>query len=154
MNFYLSFPTESSFSFSFCLIMTSKTTLKFIKNRLFAFKVLGFFSLTIVNDKSVTKFFDVLYFLFALLLGFFFAYLAVVNREVLANSKSKIAEYGNFIVLIVSIVVSMSAMCMSFIFRHKIWLMILTLAELEDEVEINFLINNSLLKFYVLVSGT
>lgn len=116
--------------------MASRKSLEYTRKKLILLKFLGFSSLTIVNGKSVTKPFDILCFLLALSCGFVICYFAIVNRESLSTSKSEIADYGNFIMLIASICVSMLSMCFSFIFRHKIWSMLLETIGVEDKVNI------------------
>lgn len=115
--------------------MAPSKPLEYTQNRTIGLKLLGFLSISFVNGKSVTKFFDVLCFLFALSCGFFFCYLAIINKDNFSNSKSAIANYGNFLMLIASICVSMTAMCCSFIFRHKIWSMVLIATDVDEKVE-------------------
>lgn len=114
--------------------MVFPESLEYLKKRLILFKVLGFSSITIVNGKSVTKPIDVLLFVFSLSVGISFCYIAATNHKTLSSSKSKIADYGNFIMLIVSIGISMLSLVLSFIFRHRIWLMLVTLGEVENKV--------------------
>jgi hypothetical protein len=141
VHFYSTVCHETSFSLQFnfaaskdVFTMVEEKVLELTKKNLIVLKFLGFSSISFVNGKSVTKFFDVLCFLFALSCGFFFCYLAIINKDNLSSSKSAIADYGNFLMLIASIFVSMSAMCCSFIFRHKIWSIILTLFDVDEKV--------------------
>ena len=97
-------------------------------------KLFGFNSITINGKKSSTKAFDVLWFVLALSLGVFCCYLAAINREELGTSKSEIANYGNYIMMLTSIFVSMVSMIFSFIFRHKIWSRSVRIFEIDEIV--------------------
>jgi uncharacterized membrane protein YozB (DUF420 family) len=114
--------------------MPSISPLEFTKKNLLLLKIFGFSSITIIDRKSVTKFTDFLFFVFPLSLGFFCLYLTVVSREKLESSQSSIANYGNFILMIASICVSITSMILAFIFRHQIWLLLVRLVEVDENV--------------------
>lgn len=120
---------------TFFKTMTLAKSLEYTRQRIKLLKVLGFVPITVVNGKSVTKPFDIICFLLALLFGLFFVYLGVTSQESLSSSDSKIAKYGNFIMFIASVCVSMTSMCFSFIFRHEIWSMVVVLAAVEEKVK-------------------
>ena len=114
--------------------MAPQSNLEFSKKRLIYFKLLGFGSFSIVNWKSVTKPVDILFFILPLSLGFSAIYFAIINREKLSSSKSMIADYGNFIMIIASICVTIVSMIFFFIYRHKIWSILLHLVDVEEKV--------------------
>ena len=114
--------------------MELQKSLEFLNRRLVFLKVFGFSSITITGKKSVTKPFDFLCFVLALSLGVFCCYLAATNRKEFDTSSSEIANYGNYIMLIALIFVSMVAMIFSFIFRHKIWSMNVKILEMDEKV--------------------
>jgi hypothetical protein len=60
----------------------------------------------------------------------------MVNREKLETSKSKIADLGNFVMIIASICVSMVSVVVFFIFRHKLWSIILKMDEVERKFKL------------------
>lgn len=110
-------------------------TLKYSRRRVLMFKFLGFGPITVdVNWKSKTKPTDVLFFLFPIVFGFSAIYFAIINREKLSSSKSMIADYGNFIMIIASICVTIVSMIFFFIYRHKIWSIILEMVKVEEKV--------------------
>ena len=113
---------------------TVSDTLKFSRRRVLMFKFLGFGPITLVNWKSVTKPTDVLFFFLPIFCGFSAIYFAVINRDKLSSSKSMIADYGNFIMIIASICVTIISMIFFFIYRHTIWSIILEMVEVEEKV--------------------
>lgn len=97
-------------------------------------KLLGFRSITIVNGKSVTKPIDLLFFLWSVSLGVFISYLSFLSREDFFKSKSQIANYGNYLSYICSIFVSIIAMIGAFVFRHRLWDLVVDLGAIEGKV--------------------
>jgi hypothetical protein len=110
------------------------TALKFARKRFLVFKIIGFGPISLVNLKSVTKPIDVFCFLLPVIGGLSACYLTIVNRENFATSNSKIADYGNFVMLIASICVSMISVIVFFIFRHNFWSILLKMADIETKV--------------------
>jgi hypothetical protein len=117
--------------------MLQSTTVDFYARTVIYLKVLGFRAITIVNGKSVTKPIDLLFFLFGLYLGGAICYLTVINKEKFASSQSEIANQGNFISVIASICVSVISMIFAFIFRHRLWGIILNFAGVDEKVKSN-----------------
>jgi hypothetical protein len=115
--------------------MPQSTTIDFYARTVIYLKVLGFRAITIVNGKSVTKPIDLLFFFFGLYLGIAICYLTIINKEKFASSQSAIANQGNFISVIASICVSIISMVIAFIFRHRLWRIILNFAEADEKVE-------------------
>lgn len=114
--------------------MALSSTVQISAKHIIILKVLGFASITVVDGKSVTKLTDVLYLIASIFFGVFICYLSIVNKENLATSTSEIADYGNFISYVASIIVSIICMIFVFIFRHRIWEIILKLGRVEDKV--------------------
>jgi hypothetical protein len=111
--------------------MTAYNTLEYSRQRFQIFKFLGFSPVTIVKWKSFTKPIDVLCFVIPVFIGFSACYFAIIHREKLETSKSKIADLGNFVMVIASICVSMVSVVVFFIFRHNLWSVILKMDEVE-----------------------
>lgn len=109
-------------------------SVKFYSKNIIFLKVLGFRSISIVDGKSVTKPTDVLYLIASISLGVLICYLSLIYKDAFATSKSDIANYGNFITHIASIVVSISTMISVFIFRHRLWSVMMKLSLIEDKV--------------------
>lgn len=116
--------------------MPDSETFKLYARNVVFLKVLGFRAISIVDGKSVTKPLDILFFALSVALGVFIAYLTVINRKSLAISQSEIANYGNFITILSSICVSIIAMVFSFIFRHKLWNVIVCFADVDEKVNL------------------
>lgn len=106
-----------------------KNSLRTIK----VLKVFGFASITIENEKSVTKPTDFLFFIGNLLLGFILSYESIKYRKELVSSNSEIIEIGNFITFVASIGISLISMFLAFWFRHKNWDMVLNLKEVDNK---------------------
>lgn len=120
--------------FTFKSSVMNLDALEFARKRFIAFKILGFASVTIINWKSVTKPIDVLFFLLPLSGGFFSCYFAIFNRNKFTTSKSEIADYGNFIMMIAAICIAMISMITAFVFRHSNWNIIIELTKIESKV--------------------
>jgi len=103
---------------------------------LHCYKFLGFGSFTVVDGKSVTKFGDIFWLLLSLSLGGFICYLSITQKHVLGSSQSDIADHGNFLTLLMSIFIALMAMCCCFVFRHKIWWIVLSLGKIETKVSL------------------
>lgn len=104
------------------------------KNSLLGIKVsklFGFSPFTIVNDKCVTTLFDFLLFIGNLSIGSMFAYQSVRYRKELVSTNSEIVEVGILVSCVSLISVSLISMMLNFIFRKKIWNMILGLKEVD-----------------------
>lgn len=114
--------------------MSENNTLEDSRKILQILKLFGFSSITIVEGKSVTKLFDVLCFIFAVSIGVFSLLAYITHRKELEMSQSDIANYGNFIMMITAICVAIIAMTTTFIFRHKIWSMIVRCVEVDENV--------------------
>lgn len=112
----------------------SSPTVELYIRKIIFLKVLGFRAISIVNNKSVTKPTDLLYVLASISLGVFICYLSIEFKEELKMSKSAIANYGNFISNVAAIIVSIFSMCLAFIFRHRLWEIILNLGSDEGKV--------------------
>lgn len=97
-------------------------------------KSLGFLSITIVDGKSVTKFFDVLYFIFGVSFGISMCYVSIIRKHELGTSNSSIADFGNYIGFLASVIISITTMIINFIVRHRTWDFAVRLAILEDKV--------------------
>lgn len=110
------------------------TILDLAAKRLKTVKVLGFACFTVIDGKSVTKPFDLVYPLCSISLGVFICYTAMIHRLEFATASSEIANYGNFVIFVSSIFVSIFSMVINFIFRHQIWGIFLTLYEAESMV--------------------
>ena len=107
-----------------------------IRNALYGIKVLkvfGFASITIENGKSVTKLVDYLLFFLNFIIGFIFAYYSIKYRKELVETSSEIVQVGNFVMYVASIAVSSVSMLVEFLFRHKIWKMILKIEEIDKK---------------------
>lgn len=70
------------------------------------FKVLGFSSVSIVDGKSVTKPTDLLFLVGSISLGTFIGVMSINKRKDFATSNSFIADTGNFMTNLASIVVA------------------------------------------------
>lgn len=117
--------------------MTQSSTLKFITDRIILLKLMGLASFTIVNGKLVTKPTDILFLIFGVGFGCFICYFSFANRGELMVSKSAIANFGNLVAFIASTLVSICSMIFAFIFRRRIWSMIVRLAEVEEMVKLS-----------------
>lgn len=114
--------------------MTYTSTLDVYAKKIIYVKVLGFRSITIINGKSITKPTDVLYLIGSISFGIFICFLSFLNKKEFDTSKSVIANYGNFAGYIASIFVSILTMCCCFVFRHRIWQMLVDLTNIEKRV--------------------
>lgn len=98
------------------------------------FKVLGLTSVTIINGKSVTKPIDILCMAMSIFFGIFICYFTIIRKEQLSSSKSEIANTGNFLLFMGSVIIAMISVGFCFIFRHKLWGCVLTIVHVEDIV--------------------
>jgi hypothetical protein len=114
--------------------MTDSETIAFTTKNLIYAKVLGFCSFSVINGKSVTKPVDIFWLLLSLAIGTSICYVAFVGRHTLATSKSDIANKGNLIGFTAMMVASMSAMCINFKFRHRLWGLVLKMVGAEESV--------------------
>lgn len=114
--------------------MSTEFILNYLSKALIGMKIYGFYPVTFEKGKSVTKFTDVLFSLAALTLGAFIIYYVFLNKNEVLTSSSDIANLGNFVTFISSIVISMISLVMSFIFRHELWKIIVTIVSVQDKV--------------------
>lgn len=105
-----------------------------IKKRITLLKYIGLLPITIVGDKSVTKPSNVVVFVTSVSFGIFMIYSYFIHRKEFFTSKSEIANLGNFIAFVASIAVSITNMVVSFIFRHRIWNILLKTAISDEKV--------------------
>lgn len=113
-------------------------TLEFSARHHLIFKIFGFAPITIVNYKSVTKPIDFLLFLLAISGGFVACFCTIYYRDQLGTSNSKIADYGNFVMMNAAIVLSTISVFIFFILRHKVWKIVLELAEVQEKVWLSY----------------
>lgn len=105
-----------------------------VKNSIRSIKVLKFFgfaSVTIENEKCVTKPTDYLFFIGNFLIGSVLVSSSIKYRKELISTDSEIIEIGNFVTYVASIGISLISMVLYFFFRFKIWNMILQLKEVD-----------------------
>lgn len=100
---------------------------------LIIYKLLGLSPVTIIDGKSVTRLCDLLCLFISLFIGAFICFYTITNQKTF-NPSSDIASTGAFLTFIASIVIAMTSMICSFLFRHKLWVMILKLAGIEQKV--------------------
>lgn len=98
------------------------------------FKMLGFFSVTIINGKSVTKPMDIVYLLGSISFGIFICIFSIAHRQDLKTSGSEIAENGKFVTFFMAVVISIISMIIEFFCRHKSWTTIVKLDQIEQKV--------------------
>lgn len=99
------------------------------------FKLIGFTSVSIIDGKSVTKPMDVVSMLCSISLGLYICIFSIIRKQDFSStSKSEIADNGNFITFLMSIVISIISMISAFIFRHKNWRTIVKLDDIEHKV--------------------
>lgn len=106
-----------------------------ITNILRTYKVLKFFgfaSFSIENRKLVTKPRDLFFLLLSFSTGITFIVTSIQNRSELGTARDHIADVGNFLTYISSLVIALISMSISFIFRHKTWQNILKMAAIDD----------------------
>ena len=123
--------------------MSSNLLLKNTLRSIRVLKIFGFASITIEDEKSVTKPTDIVLFVGNLLFGSVLVHESIKYRRDLIASDSEIVQYGNFVTCVASIGVSLTSMLLAFLFRHKIWNMILELKKVDETIE----------KYGVIVSG-
>lgn len=102
----------------------ASSLLEFSAKNFFYLKFVGFGSFTVVDGKSVTKPVDVLFLIANMFFGFLICFWFVTHKNDFISSKSQIADYGNFVSYIASVLVSINSMFVAFIFRHRIWGMV------------------------------
>lgn len=99
------------------------------------FKLIGFTSVSIIDGKSVTKPMDVICMLCSISLGLYICIFSIIRKKDFSStSQSDIADNGNFITFLMSIVISIISMISAFIFRHKNWRTIIKLDHIEQQV--------------------
>lgn len=98
------------------------------------YKVFGFYPISIVDKKSVTKPLDVFLFIMGLSIGAYICYFSICNREAMSTSTSYIANTGSFFVFISAIVIAMISMICAAVFGHKIWAAAVKLEGVEYKV--------------------
>lgn len=117
--------------------LTTKSKIpEFIARLSIGLKIIGLSSITVVDRKSVTRPTDILFLLISISFGVFICYFAFIRREELSTSKSDIADLGNFMTFIGSVVIAIFSMCSCFVFRHKIWGMVMRLTFIDEQVTI------------------
>lgn len=95
-------------------------------------KTFGFAAFTVENKKSFTKFSDLSHFASCLATGIIFLMISIKYRCEFTSSSSEIANVGNFITYVTSIIIALMSMIITFLFRHKIWETILKLSEADE----------------------
>lgn len=115
--------------------MAELTAMEHGARAVFPLKILGFMSITIVNGKSYTKPLDVFFFLLSVSVGISICVFSFLQRKSLVTSESKVADFGNFMSFISAICVSITSMCVSFVFRHKVWSVLLSLIKVDKKVK-------------------
>lgn len=106
-----------------------------IQNILKTYKVLrlfGFAAFTIENQKLVTKPKDLFFLLLSFSTGVTFILVSIKFRTDFATAHNHIADVGNFITYISSLLISLISMALSFFFRHKTWQNILKMASIDE----------------------
>lgn len=111
--------------------MAENFTIRFAESTLKILKVFGFSAITIVNGKSVTKPWDILFPIVSMTTGCFLIYLSILFQDELATSKSPVIDFGYFVTYVASLVIAMTSMVLAFVFRHHIWSIVLELHEVE-----------------------
>lgn len=114
--------------------MVESKTIDIAKKVVEYFKLIGFIPITIINDKSVTKPMDMVYLLGSISFGVFICIYSIHRRQDLVTSNSEIADKGNFMTFFMSIVISIISMISGFVFRHKIWNLVIKLYMIEQKV--------------------
>jgi hypothetical protein len=110
------------------------STVTVVSKVLSCYKILGFYAITIVNRKSVTKPIDLFFLLLSISTGVSICFFSVSLRSDLASSSSEIANTGSFFVFISAIIVAIISMICAFVFRHKAWTIVLKSEEIELKV--------------------
>jgi hypothetical protein len=98
------------------------------------FTIFGFYPMTIVDKKSVTKPIDVFLFIMNLSIGAYICFFSISNRDVFATSTSYIANTGSFLAFIAAIVIAMISMICALYYRHQTWAMVLKMEAVEEKV--------------------
>jgi hypothetical protein len=130
----------SHFNYRIELEMSSKQSLKFSLRILKILSLLGYNFTTIVDGKSVTTFSNILRFIGSLIAGILYVTLAIIHKDSMMNSGSPIASLGNYATFLTSVLIVMVSQTITFIFRHNIWKISRSLAKIEDEVNISYII--------------
>lgn len=110
---------------------------KSVQNTLKVMKFFGFLAISIENGKSVTKPTDLLLFATHFITGCVLMVLTIIYRGKLVTSGSEIIDMGNFSTFIAAILMVLSSMTLSFIFRHKVWNILLKLESIDRALEEN-----------------
>lgn len=119
--------------------MSEKKFLKTAMKMMGVMKVFGYAPFSVVNKKSVTKTFDVLHFLVCITIGLIHLYASIKFRHKFTKSNSSIADVGNLVSHVASVVITLVSMIQAFQYRHKTWQMILRMFVIDNQLrEINF----------------
>lgn len=137
--------------------MAFNGVLETAKKRFLILKFFGLASITIINDKSVTKLKDLLYLLVNLTVGLILFFVAFTNQKEFRTSNLEIINDGNVISYLGAIVISLIATIVFFVFLHKSWEMILIFHEIDrsfGQTNLNFTFIRRILKaIFLSVAG-
>lgn len=101
-------------------------------------KILGITFFSVENGKSVTTVQDILSMLTTIGIGAFICYYSLVHNNYWSSEDPEIASIGNFLSNIASIIIVMLSVFITFLFRHKIWLLAQKLDAIEQKVSTTF----------------
>lgn len=119
-------------------------------------KLYGFSTVTIVENKSVTKPVDVLITAMSVFIAVIILYLAITFQEQIFSTQFVMADYGTFLTYVATVSINIVCIIYSFIFRHLPWKIVLLLNEVDlifGDMRIDYkrISNNHVMKVYFFV---
>lgn len=106
-----------------------------IKKTFKILKVFGFATFTVENGKSVTKPRDLYFLLQNICIGILLIFISIKYKTALGTSKSVVADYGNFVTYIASLVIALISMVVSFIHRHRTWRNVIKMSQVDTKMK-------------------
>lgn len=101
-----------------------------VRNMRFS-KFFGFSAFSVENSKLVTKPTDLLRFVTCFSIGVACILVSFKYQTEFLNEQSEIADYGNFVTFIASLVITLIALIWNFICRNRVWAIILCFADID-----------------------